>query len=215
MIRKIIVSFILLFPLFLCQASPFHDENHHPLIVDTDCAFDDIRAVSMLLSFPDIEVTGIVVTEGTLLPEEGAVKIKSLMHIFSLDTMAVACGRTMNRPGPAWRELNRSVTLGNPPQKHKVITDGVAWLMNTLETSDETVTYVCLGPLSTIAEVLQKNPALINKIYRIIWYNESINPASGFNYTYDKAAADLIINTKIRIDLISNCLLYTSDAADE
>ena len=203
MIRRILISCILLSSVFLCQASPIHNEDHHPLVIDTDCAFDDLRAIGMLLSCPGVEIQGIVVTEGTLLPDEGMKKIRSLLHEFALDTLPVRTGRTTGKPGPAWRELNRSVTWEKPQPDDKSHTDAIGWLQNTLEKSHEEITYICLGPLSTLAEMLEKSPGMKAKIYRIIWYNESIEPASGFNYEFDKKASDQVLQTKIRIDLIS------------
>ncbi|MBN1414693.1 MAG: nucleoside hydrolase [Bacteroidales bacterium] len=204
MIKKVFVFTLILFHFFvLCQASPIHDEDDHPLVIDTDCAFDDMRGIGMLLSCPGINIQGIVVTEGTLLPEEGVMKIRSVLHEFSLDTLPVTCGMTFNRPGPAWREFNRSITWGDQQQESNPTIDAVEWLQKKLETCPDKITYICLGPLSTLAKVLTLRPELKKKIYRIIWYNESIEPSTGFNYTYDKSAADFMISMEVRIDLIS------------
>ena len=47
-------------------------------------------------------------------------------------------------------------------------------------------------------------PALLSKIERIIWYNESVKPLQGFNYECDKESADLVFKSSMRIDVISN-----------
>ena len=39
----------------------------------------------------------------------------------------------------------------------KPFTDAVAWLQNMLETSHDEITYICLGPLSTLAAVLDNH----------------------------------------------------------
>jgi len=203
MIKKIISSAAIFFVLVFCQASPIDNRDSHPLIIDTDCALDDMRAISMLLSCPGISIQGVIVTEGALLPEEGAKKVKSLLHEFAMDTIPVICGRFTGKPGPAWRDFNRSIVWGTLQDDGKPFTDAIAWLQNLLEVSSDEITYICLGPLSTLAAALSNHNNLDSKIYRVIWYNESIMPASGFNYFFDKPAADSLLQMKIRIDLIS------------
>ena len=203
MIKRLFSSAVILFTLILCQASPIGNKDSHPLIIDTDCALDDMRAISMLLSCPGILIQGIIVTEGTLLPEEGAKKINSLLHEFAMNTIPILCGRTTDKPGPAWRDFNRSMAWGTLQHDGKPFNDAVTWLQTILETSSDKITYVCLGPLSTLATVLNSHRNLETKIYRVIWYNESIKPASGFNYTFDKPAADSVLQMKIRTDVIS------------
>ena len=112
MIKNYFASVAILFIFIFCQASTVYNKDSHPLIIDTDCALDDMRAIGMLLSYPGINIRGIMVTEGTLLPEEGAKKVRSLLHEFAMDTIPVLCGRFTGKPGPAWREFNRSVAWG-------------------------------------------------------------------------------------------------------
>ncbi len=203
MFRKAFIPLVFLIPFVFCKASPIHDTDDHPLVIDTDCAFDDMRAIGMLLSVPGVEITGIVVTEGTLLPEDGVKKVRALLHAFALDSLPVLAGKATGKPGPPWREFNRSATWEGHQQAGKNPGDAVAWLQNLLENSPDEVTYICLGPLSTLAAVLGKEPGLQKKINRVIWYNEFPEPAAGFNYGFDKQAAEQVLQMKIRIDLIS------------
>jgi pyrimidine-specific ribonucleoside hydrolase len=63
---------------------------------------------------------------------------------------------------------------------------------------------VCLGSLTNVAQLIKQNAILLPKIERIIWYNESVKPFMGFNYEYNKGAADIVFNSGVRIDIISN-----------
>jgi pyrimidine-specific ribonucleoside hydrolase len=157
-----------------------------------------------LLSQSDIHIAGIIVTEGTLLPAEGTEKVRALLHWFSLDTIPVFCGKTYNRPGPPWRNFNRSVSWGSMPSGSKPASDAVTWLQTILGPGREKITYVCLGPLSTLKTAAGGSKDLQAQLYRIIWYNESSGSGAGFNYTFDKSSADSVMNMKIRMDLISN-----------
>ena len=203
MIKKSFSSVAILLLFVFCLAAQNGNKDSHPLIIDTDCALDDMRAISMLLSYPGINIRGIIVSEGTLLPEEGAKKVRSLLHEFAMDTIPVYCGTETDKPGPAWRDFNRSVAWGTLQKDGKLFTNAIAWLQNLLEASHDEITYICLGPLSTLAAALNNHNNLDSKIYRVIWYNESIMPASGFNYFFDKPAADSLLQMKIRVDIIS------------
>jgi pyrimidine-specific ribonucleoside hydrolase len=52
--------------------------------------------------------------------------------------------------------------------------------------------------------MIKKDPALLSKVERIVWYNESTKPLQGFNYECDKENADMVFQSGARIDVISN-----------
>jgi inosine-uridine nucleoside N-ribohydrolase/formylmethanofuran dehydrogenase subunit E len=204
MAKKNFLSVLIILIVVFCRASAIGTKDIHPLVIDTDCAIDDMRAISIILSQPDIHVAGIVVTEGTLLPAEGAEKVRALLHGFAMDTIPVVCGKTYNKTEPLWRNFNRSLSWGKTPSARKPVPDAIPWLQNLLQPGNEKITYVCLGPLSTLEAAITGKPTLQAQLYRIIWYNESIGSGEGFNYTFDKSSADSIIALKVRMDLISN-----------
>jgi hypothetical protein len=90
-------------------SQPLPTVTKHTIIIDTDCAMDDMRAISILLTRPEITVKAIIVCDGTLPPEEGVQKIKALLHELGRDTFQVACGKDLKGLNPSWREFNRSV----------------------------------------------------------------------------------------------------------
>ncbi len=82
--------------------------------------------------------------------------------------------------------------------------NAVDCLSEKLSNTNEKIILVCLGPLTNIGQLIKKNPALLSKIERVIWYNESVKPLQGFNYECDKENADLVFKSGVRIDVISN-----------
>lgn len=58
--------------------------------------------------------------------------------------------------------------------------------------------------MTNIANALGKEATIRAKIERVIWYNESVKPARGFNYECDKQSADSLFKSDLRIDIISN-----------
>jgi len=63
--------------------------------------------------------------------------------------------------------------------------DAVSLLIEKLLVSDKKRILLCLGPLSNIAQALEKNNSIKSRIEKIIWYNESLIPLHGFNAECD------------------------------
>ena len=175
------------------------------IIIDTDCGIDDFHAINFLLSQPEIEISAIIVSEGTLKPEDGVVKIRSLLKEWNTDLIPVACSSGKINDIPLWRESNRQLKWGS--QVDDISCDDFAQVLKVLFESEGTSAYslVCLGSLSIASDIMYNHPEYINQIKRIIWYTRSVKPLQGFNYDCDREAADKILSSdKIRIDIISN-----------
>jgi pyrimidine-specific ribonucleoside hydrolase len=202
--KKIAISLVLL---LLCadlwpQPRPLKFSGN--IIIDTDCGFDDFRAVSLLLSRPEIRIKAILTTDGTLPPSEGLIKVTSLIHEFGRDDIPVGCGESSGTINPAWRQFNRSFEWGRQTTGYKSEISATDLLLTSLKPGNEKITLVCLGPLTNIEKVLKADPEIASGIERIIWYNESIKPAKGFNYECDKESAHSLLKSGLRIDVISS-----------
>ena len=198
----ILISILLFSQTFWAQPLPV--KLKHTIIIDTDCAIDDMRAISLLLSRPEITIKAILLSDGSLSPNEGAVKINSLLGEFNIGNIQVACGDSLKGVNPPWREFNRQISWGKESDNQVKGLNAVDCLMEKLKNANEKVILVCLGPLTNIAQMITKDASLEAKIERIIWYNESVKPLQGFNYECDKVSADLVFKSKIRIDAIAN-----------
>jgi len=202
--RKIyFLIYILLFSQTIL-AQPLPVKLKHTIIIDTDCAIDDMRAISLLLSRPEITIKAILLSDGSLSPIEGAGKVNSLLKEFNIDNIPVACGDLLKGVSPPWREFNRKISWGKDSGNKLTGLNAVDCLIEKLKNADEKVTLVCLGPLKNIAQLITNDASIVSKIERIIWYNESGKPLHGFNYECDKVSADLVLKSKIRIDAIAN-----------
>jgi pyrimidine-specific ribonucleoside hydrolase len=201
---EVILVFLLVF-LADIQAQPLPAKTRHNIIIDSDCAVDDLRSISLLLSRPEITIEGILISDGSLLPAEGLLKVRSLLHAFNRDSIPVAAGVTLKGNAPPWREFNRKVDWSNTQIKDPGNTmSAVDCLSQILQKTTQKIVLVCLGPLTQEAALIKKDPRLLPEIEKIIWYNDSATPLQGFNYEYDKAAADVVFSANIRIDVISN-----------
>jgi len=182
------VTLFLLFVIFtaVARTQPLPLKLKHAVIIDTDCAIDDMRAISFLLSRPEISIKAILLSDGSLPPADGDEKIRSLLHAFNRDSIPVANGDVLKGVNPPWREFNRQISWGNQTGTRTFSINAVDCLSEKLLNTDEKIILVCLGPLTNIAQLIKKNEALLSKIERVIWFNESVKPLQGFNYECDK-----------------------------
>lgn len=202
--RKAIVSLLAVFITVSCWSQPLPVRLKHTIIIDTDCGIDDMRAISLLLERPEIEIAAILLSDGSLMPDEGKEKIKSLLHEFDRDNIPVACGDILRGVNPPWREFNKGISWSKENIKVTKCPEAVKTLSEKLLEINEKVTLVCLGPLTTSGRLFNIYPGLISEIERIIWYNDYSSPLKGFNYECDRENADLVFKSGIRIDVISN-----------
>ncbi len=202
-IMKRFPVFCILFLLsFRLWSNPMHIETAREIVIDTDCAIDDMRAISLLLSQTEITIKGILLSDGSLTPNDGLEKVLALLHEFGRDSVPVATGKELKGINPPWRQFNRQVSWGKTGGAKSSPRDAVGLLREILA-QDEEITLVCLGPLTNIAALIRKDASVTSKIHRIIWYNDSVDPLKGFNYECDKPATDLVFKSGIRIDVIS------------
>ncbi len=202
--KKIIILFLAVFFTSGVLAQPLPVKIKHTVIIDTDCAIDDMRAISLLLARPEITIKAILSSDGSLSPNEGAEKISSLLHEFNYDEIPVAYGDVLEGINPPWREFNKQISWGGETISHISSMNAVDCLSEKLNNANEKIVLVCLGSLTNVAQLIKQNAILLPKIERIIWYNESVKPLMGFNYECNKGAADIVFNSGVRIDIISN-----------
>jgi len=208
--KKVLIS--LLFILFFTNtwSQPRPVKLSSTVIIDTDCGFDDMRAISLLLARPEITVKAVLTSNGSLSSEEGAEKILSLLNEFNKSAIPVTCGDAINSINPAWRPFCRSINWGSQSDGQVSDLGAADYLLKELTGENEKITIVCLGSLKNVWSAIKKDATVLNKIDRIVWYNESVEPLQGFNYDCDKESANSLFKTNVRIDVISN--LSTANA---
>jgi pyrimidine-specific ribonucleoside hydrolase len=173
------------------------------VIVDTDCAFDDMRAILLLLADHDVEVVAITTTEGALLPQEGYKKVKSLLSLLHHEGIPVAAGRRNNAPVPACRDFVRNISWGPATTDSSRINAIDLMITAYQDEEQQKISLICLGSLTNIADLFDQKPELKDKTDQIIWYNEKINPLEGVNYSADKGSADKLVKSGIPINVVS------------
>jgi len=175
------------------------------LIIDTDCGIDDFRALSLLLYYSPYSIKCISVSDGNVDPENGSGKVCNLLKNDGKDAVPIGVGKTVNSFYPEWRDFNMSVSWGTQPDCTDRFCSSLELLSKTIAECNGKVTILALGPLTNIAELIENFPAVVKRIDRIVWYNETHAYEGGFNFMYNTHSAKIVLNSGIRIDIISSC----------
>ncbi len=175
----------------------------HHVIIDTDCGFDDLRAVLTFLADHEFEVLAITTSEGSLTPSQGLSKVRSLLNALHHEGIPIASGRSLNIQPPAWRKFCQSIPWGEEDSSVSAdLSKAVDLLSYFFESEQEKICLVCLGSLTTASDFYSQHPEMKSQTERLVWYNDDFGASKGFNYTTNEKAAEQIFNSGIKIDII-------------
>lgn len=202
MIKRIICTLILSAILGGIAFAHSGKPDHH-VIIDTDGAIDDMRAISMLLSANDIRVLALTCSQGTLVPEEVFVKVNSLLSAFHHEGIPVGISEGINSELPAWSTFALDIQWANETniQSLNQKRESIELLKSTIADYQNKVTLIALGSLKTYADWLKADPKVAKKIERIIWYNNH-NIQEGFNYGVSPESFNYIKQSGISLDVV-------------
>lgn len=196
-----------------------------PTIIDTDMAPDDWMAIHYLLRRPDVDVKAITVAgTGETHCVPGVQNALNLAGLAGRPEVSVACGRETPLEGDhifptAWRD--RADTLAGlsiatnpkPASQQKAF----QLLASTIQSLPSKVVIITLGPLTNLAETLQYNPSLVDKVKmvyvmggafdvpgNIALSNAGIdNSVAEWNIFIDPHAAAVVLKSGIPVTFVS------------
>lgn len=179
-------------------------EQRTPVIVDTDMALDDVRAIILLLSSPHVAVTAFVTSDGSSSPATGAGNLRKVLTFFGKGDIPVGVGRQLDLPPPPWRSISEALGWAElPPAKEGGGEDSrqaVPLLLEVLAKSQESVSYVCLGPLTNLADLLRTDPEAAKRISSVFYYGlPPAVPEPGWNTSRDQAAAEMVCRSGLPV----------------
>ena len=172
MIYRSLLWFIIL---FVMSHLTFAAKQH--FIIDTDAASDDAIAILYLLQQPNIAVDAITIVGTGEVPCKPALyNIHALLKLANQSHIPIACGRELPLKGqhhfPDFLTKDQA-TLSNTNhllprvRADKPTLSAIDLFIHTLHASSHPVTLLTLGPLTNIAEALQKSPEIKHRIQAI------------------------------------------------
>ena len=202
--KYIIFICIVLLSMQIQTATAHSGKPKYHIIIDSDGAIDDMRAITMFLAYDDVRVLGITGSQGSIKPYSAAIKITSLLADFHHQGIPVGIGKTLNCDLPEWTGFSESIRWGdNIPDRSVQFPKAINLMNNIVEDYSEKIILIALGGLTNYAEWLKGKPENIQKIERIIWCNDK-DTEQGFNYQIDKTSYDFIKTLNIPIQIVSN-----------
>lgn len=193
------------------EPSPTAPRSPLPVVIDTDPGIDDLLALWLALHSPELDVRGISISFGNTTVEHAyrnAVEV--LRHAGRRLTLAIGARRPLKRPLAVALETHGRSGLGHaalPPAG--VALDWVKPFERLLAEQPEPVTLVTLGPVTSVARALHREPALVRaKIKRHIAMIGNLaaagntTPYSEFNAWCDPEALDIVLRAELPIDLV-------------
>lgn len=194
-----------------------------PVIFDTDMAHEDMFSGLFLLSHPNVDVKAITVTgTGETHCVPGVVHALGLVELSGHKNIPVACGRETplagNHTFPAeWREaVDNAYGVDIDTVGTASALGASDLIINIVQESKEKITIVAVGPLTNIAEALQKAPEINVNIKEIYIMGGAVevegnvgnsgvgiqNEYAEWNIYIDPAAANIVFNSGIPIILV-------------
>ncbi|MBX2862086.1 MAG: nucleoside hydrolase [Leptolyngbyaceae cyanobacterium MAG.088] len=184
------------------------------IIIDCDPGVDDAIALLLALAHPtELNILGITTVAGNVplhYTSQNALKICALANANT--PVYAGCPRPMVRPLETAANIHGATGLQGTelpePQQPLMVQHAVAFLIDTLQQTQEPITLATLGPLTNLAVALIQAPAIATKIDHIIAMGGAIThgnmtPAAEFNIYVDPHAAQVVFKAGIPIKLIT------------
>ncbi len=189
------------------------------IILDCDPGHDDMMAIMLAASSPEIELLGVTTVAGN---QTGAKTFENARKILTLiGKKDLVTGREIPLVRGADVPLFRELTVA--PQIHgssgldgaelpEPDVDGmechaVDFIIDTLKTADEKIVLVPTGPLTNIAMAFMKAPEVKEKVSEVVLmgggvYDSNITPGAEFNIYVDPEAARIVFNSGLPVTMI-------------
>jgi len=205
-------TLIILGLLLILQPVLPHFRARYHVVVDTDGGIDDFRAICMMLASPQIEIIAITATDGLLDPELTVQKVRSMLEGFGHQGIPVGLGKSHSvKPGspsgPAWNEgasrmagqldwssRGAASSSAAPP-------GAVELILESIDLEEMPVDIVALGPLNNLSNVFREKADTPGRIRKVYWQNRPGNNKD-FNYAFNPAAADKVLESGCSIDRV-------------
>lgn len=192
------VIILLVLSTTISLAHPWKPE--HYVIIDTDGGVDDLRALCLLLSAPDVRVLAITVSQGVTSPDTGYRHLKALLRTLHHEGLLTAANPSVELRLHC--KTDNTHVWGGLSAPIGLVPDAVTTIDQVLQTTKEPITFLSLGSLSTFADCLAKLPQFASRIRQVIWSSDWGSDPEDFNGEMDRKASEVALNSKVPFVLI-------------
>lgn len=183
------------------------------IILDVDPGHDDALAMLIAAAAPELEVKAVTVVAGNQTLDKtlaNALKVFTIAGITNIP-VAAGVGKPLIRDQITAPHVHGETGLDGPDLPEPSIAPhplhAVDLIIKTLLEDPGKITLVPVGPLTNIAVAMLKEPAIKDKIERIVLMGGSsvegnITPAAEFNIFVDPEAARVVFRSGVPITMV-------------
>lgn len=191
------------------------------VILDVDTGSDDAVAIMLAALHPDIDLIAVCSVKGNQPLKNTTENTKKVLDLVHSDVpLYKGCKEALVHDCSPWRIKyeNRATAVdkdGKPffihqdfnqlPESNRKVEDIPApiFYVDYLKNAKESVTLVCVGPLTNLATALSIDPDIINNIEELVVMGGADNEAnssscSEFNFFFDPEAAQKVFQSGIK-----------------
>jgi inosine-uridine nucleoside N-ribohydrolase len=197
------------------------------VLLDCDPGHDDMMAMIVALAHPDIELLGVTTVAGNQTGDRTFVNAGKVLALLRESGVPLArgCDQPLVRPLETAGNIHGVSGLDGADLPESTVTPrrehAVEFLEHVLTSAEAPITLVPTGPLTNIGMLLRKNPAVAEKIDRVVLmgggvYDSNVTPAAEFNIYVDPEAADLVFScgrpiTMVGLDVTNRAMMTMDD----
>jgi inosine-uridine nucleoside N-ribohydrolase len=174
-----------------------------PVILDCDPGHDDAIAIMLAVADPGIDLLGVTTVGGNVTLENTTRNALRVLDMVDRPDVPVAAGRDR----PRVRDLSTAAVmhgesgLAGPlpvePSRSALDVPSIELVEQLLLDADEPVTLVATGPLTNMADIVERLPHLRERIRELVIMGGAVDlgnwtPAAEFNIWVDPHAADVV-----------------------
>jgi len=174
-----------------------------PVILDCDPGHDDAIAIMLAVADPGIDLLAVTTVAGNVTLENTTRNALRVLDMVDRADIPVAAGRDR----PRVRDLSTAAVmhgesgLAGPlpvePSRAALDVPSIELVEQLLLDADEPVTLVATGPLTNMADVVERLPHLRDRIRELVIMGGAVDlgnwtPAAEFNIWVDPHAADIV-----------------------
>jgi pyrimidine-specific ribonucleoside hydrolase len=194
------------------------------VIIDTDAGSDDLMAIAFLLAHPSVHIEAITIANGLAHVDAGARNLVRLLELSGFKDVPVFAGRSAPLRGTAefpaeWRKTSDELpgvtlpTASRQPEPKRA----ADYIVQRLKDHSHPVRILALGPLTNLAEALQRDPSIVGTIKELVIMGGAVrvpgnladgdvfktnNKTAEWNIFVDPLAARIVFRSPIPIRLI-------------
>lgn len=188
------------------------------VLIDTDPGIDDAMALLLALLSPELEIAAITTVSGNVFVDTATRNVFTILSLLSPEvrpSVAKGASRPRRKEPIHAAHIHGDDGLGRLDRYHYPSPSGtlsdrhaVDEILYQLRVSAQPLTVIALGPLTNIAEAIEKDREVMAKVKRIVMMGGAvavpgnITPVAEFNLFVDPHAASIVFNAGIPLTVV-------------